>query len=58
MPTQHGSPIYKDDQPELDAGSVILLRQAGALILGKTTTTEFGRQTKGNRYRSFLKLLL
>ncbi|KAK1823648.1 hypothetical protein LTR12_001834 [Friedmanniomyces endolithicus] len=47
MPTQHNSPIYKDDQPELDAASVIMLRAAGALILGKTRTTEFAATVKG-----------
>ncbi|KAK3627130.1 hypothetical protein LTR56_012563 [Elasticomyces elasticus] len=47
MPTQHNSPIYKDDQVELDAGSVIMLRAAGALILGKTRTTEFAATVNG-----------
>ncbi|KXL47304.1 MAG: hypothetical protein FE78DRAFT_128699, partial [Acidomyces sp. 'richmondensis'] len=47
MPTQHNSPIYKDDQPEVDAASVIMLRHAGALILGKTHTTEFASTVEG-----------
>ena len=41
MPTQHWSPIYKDDHPELDAAVVLTLRASGALIFGKTHTTEF-----------------
>ncbi|KAH9894668.1 amidase signature domain-containing protein [Xylariomycetidae sp. FL2044] len=41
MPTQFNSPIYEGDAPKVDAGSIITLRHAGALILGKTTTTEF-----------------
>ncbi|KAI0203547.1 amidase [Astrocystis sublimbata] len=41
MPTQHNSPIYYGDAPEIDAGTIMILRRAGALILGKTTTTEF-----------------
>ncbi|RFN48062.1 amidase [Fusarium flagelliforme] len=41
MPTGHGSKIYKNDHPEIDAGSVMVLRHAGCLIFGKTTTTEF-----------------
>jgi Asp-tRNA(Asn)/Glu-tRNA(Gln) amidotransferase A subunit family amidase len=49
MPTQHNSPIYTDSQPEVDAGSVALLRQAGALILGKTTTTQFAAITVGTK---------
>ncbi|KXT07543.1 hypothetical protein AC578_10130 [Pseudocercospora eumusae] len=49
MPTQHNSPIYKDSQPEVDAGSVAMLRNAGALILGKTTTTEFAANVVGTK---------
>lgn len=41
MPTQHFSPIYKDDHPQLDAAVVHTLRASGALIFGKTHTTEF-----------------
>ncbi|GAP85274.2 putative amidase [Rosellinia necatrix] len=52
MPTQHNSPIYKGDAPKLDAGSVIILRQAGALILGKTTTTEFASTQGGPKTRN------
>lgn len=47
MPTQFNSPIYKDHQPEVDAASVTMLRQAGALIIGKTTTAEFAATTVG-----------
>ena len=48
MPTQHGSPIYSNDQPEVDGDSIIMLRQAGAIILGKTHTTEFASTSEGN----------
>lgn len=41
MPTQHFSPIYKDDHPVIDAAVVASLRAMGALIFGKTHTTEF-----------------
>lgn len=47
MPTQFNSPIYEGDAPQVDAASIIILRQAGALILGKTTTTEFAATTQG-----------
>ncbi|KAI3394337.1 hypothetical protein diail_2889 [Diaporthe ilicicola] len=47
MPTQHNSPIYKDSMAGVDAGSVQILRNAGALILGKTATTEFAATTEG-----------
>lgn len=49
MPTQHNSPIFKDDQPEVDAASVMMLRHAGALLLGKTTTTTFAANTTGTK---------
>ncbi|EME38463.1 hypothetical protein DOTSEDRAFT_29506 [Dothistroma septosporum NZE10] len=49
MPTQLGSPIYVNDQPEMDAASVKMLRCAGALILGKTTTTEFAASIAGTK---------
>ena len=41
MPTGHGSVIYKGDRPSADSACVAALRRAGAVILGKTTTTEF-----------------
>ncbi|KAI0433880.1 amidase [Xylaria sp. FL1042] len=47
MPTQYNSPIYRGDAPQLDAASIIILRQAGALLLGKTTTTEFASTQGG-----------
>ncbi|KAI0538866.1 amidase [Xylaria digitata] len=52
MPTQHNSPIYHGDAPKLDAGSITILRQAGALILGKTTTTEFASTQGGPKTRN------
>ncbi|OCF36051.1 hypothetical protein I316_01923 [Kwoniella heveanensis BCC8398] len=47
MPTQQYSPIYKDDHPILDAAVVKTLRTMGALIFGKTHTTEFACCQKG-----------
>ncbi|EGI76487.1 amidase [Hylemonella gracilis] len=41
MPTQYGSPIYAGHRPSVDAAPVALAREAGALLLGKTATTEF-----------------
>jgi Asp-tRNA(Asn)/Glu-tRNA(Gln) amidotransferase A subunit family amidase len=40
MPTQNGCAYYKDHQPERDAGCISQLRGAGAIIMGKTVTTE------------------
>ncbi|MBL7080767.1 amidase [Candidatus Bathyarchaeota archaeon] len=39
--TTMGSPIYADHIPEYDAETVAILRDAGAVIPGKTETTEF-----------------
>jgi hypothetical protein len=47
MPTRYGSPIYAGHQSFGDAASVALLRAAGAVILGKTVTTEFAMYTPG-----------
>ena len=41
MPTAYGSAIYKGYRPRADAACVSLARAAGAVILGKTETTEF-----------------
>src|SRR4051794_38030464 len=41
MPTAYGSPIYEGHRPERDADCVAWLREQGAVILGKTVTTEF-----------------
>ena len=41
MPTAYGSPIYAGHRPALDAATVALTRAAGAVLLGKTVTTEF-----------------
>jgi Asp-tRNA(Asn)/Glu-tRNA(Gln) amidotransferase A subunit family amidase len=40
MPTEMGSPIYREHRPIADAACVALLRRAGAVILGKTATCE------------------
>lgn len=41
MPTGYGSAIYAQHQPAWDAPCVALSRVAGAVVLGKTVTTEF-----------------
>lgn len=40
MPTEHGTPIYAGRRPAEDAACVRMLREAGAIIMGKTVTTE------------------
>lgn len=41
MPTQMGSDLYTGWHSNRDAASVFALREAGAIVLGKTVTTEF-----------------
>jgi Asp-tRNA(Asn)/Glu-tRNA(Gln) amidotransferase A subunit family amidase len=41
MPTEMGAAIYRGHQPRADAPIVMLLKQAGATVVGKTTTTAF-----------------
>jgi amidase len=45
MPTDMGSPIYRDNRTATDASCVALVRAAGAVILGKTITCEFAGLT-------------
>ncbi len=41
LPTEHGSPIHAGRRPDADATCVRRLYDAGAVVLGKTVTTEF-----------------
>ena len=47
MPTQYGSPIHAGHRPSSDAACVALAREAGAVMLGKTVTTEFALRHPG-----------
>jgi Asp-tRNA(Asn)/Glu-tRNA(Gln) amidotransferase A subunit family amidase len=47
QPTTYGSPIYTGRRPSSDAATVALPRAAGAIILGKTVTTEFANRRPG-----------
>lgn len=47
LPTGYGSPIWHGHRPRADAGVVAACRAAGALIPGKTVTTEFAAFTAG-----------
>ena len=40
--TTQGSPFYRDFVPDADAPIITLIRNAGAITLGKTNTPEFG----------------
>jgi Asp-tRNA(Asn)/Glu-tRNA(Gln) amidotransferase A subunit family amidase len=47
QPTTYGSPIYKTHQPLADAATVALAKAEGAILLGKTVTTEFANRHPG-----------
>ncbi|HZX93333.1 MAG TPA: amidase [Myxococcales bacterium] len=47
LPTAYGSPIYRGHRPAADAECVRALRWAGAVVLGKTVTTEFAVYSPG-----------
>lgn len=47
MPTQMGCKAYEGNFPKRDNAAVWALRQAGAVILGKTVTTELGGAEPG-----------
>ncbi|ACL55539.1 amidase [Methylobacterium nodulans] len=42
MPWTQGSPVFRSRMPEADAPYVARLRQAGAILIGKTNVPEFG----------------
>src|SRR5690242_181845 len=41
MPTTLGSVLFRDDRPTLDSFVIAKLKKAGAIVLGKTTLSEF-----------------
>lgn len=47
QPSQYGSPIWAGHRPRSDAACVALARRAGAVIAGKTVTTEFATRHPG-----------
>ena len=47
MPTELGTPVYAGRRPAWDAACVARVRAAGAIVLGKTVTTEFAYFSPG-----------
>jgi Asp-tRNA(Asn)/Glu-tRNA(Gln) amidotransferase A subunit family amidase len=50
MPTENGTVLHAGRRPTADAMTVALLRQAGAVILGKTVCTELGLVAPGKTH--------
>jgi Asp-tRNA(Asn)/Glu-tRNA(Gln) amidotransferase A subunit family amidase len=48
MPTEYGTTIHRGHRPAKDAACVALSRKAGALLFGKTDTTEFANIAPGS----------
>jgi Asp-tRNA(Asn)/Glu-tRNA(Gln) amidotransferase A subunit family amidase len=53
MPTSYGTPIHVGHRPGRDAGCVAITRGAGAVLLGKTVSTEFGHKFPGKTRNPF-----
>ncbi len=47
QPSQYGSPIWRDHWPRADAACVAWARASGAVVMGKTVTTEFATRLPG-----------
>ena len=47
MPSEYNSPIWKGHRPRADAAPVAWARAAGAVVMGKTVTTEFATRKPG-----------
>lgn len=47
MPSAYGSPIWAGHRPRADAAAVAAARGAGAVVTGKTVTTEFATRHPG-----------
>ena len=47
LPSEYGSPIWAGHRPRVDAACVAVARRAGALVMGKTVTTEFATRHAG-----------
>jgi len=56
MPTGYNTPRYAHSRASIDAACVDTLRAAGALIAGKTVTTEFAATNRGGPTRNPLRL--
>ena len=50
MPTEQGSPLFAGWEGKRDCAAAVALREAGAVVVGKTVTTEFAAtQARGTR---------
>ncbi len=44
LPTEYGTPIYRGHRPAADASCVVAAREQGAVVLGKTVSTELANR--------------
>jgi len=52
MPTEYGTVLYRGRIPRQDATAVEKLRQAGAVVMGKTTTAELANSREPGKTRN------
>ena len=53
---QYNSKLYESEEPiAVDANCILTLRAAGALIFGKTSTTEFATTKQGNWHQNLAR---
>lgn len=56
MPTQYNSPLFASEDPiPTDANVVMSLRAMGALVFGKTATTEFACSKRGGWHQNLCR---
>lgn len=56
MPTQYNSPLFQSDTPiTADANVIMSLRALGALVYGKTATTEFACSKRGGWWQNLAR---
>lgn len=56
MPTQYNSPLFESETPiAADANVVMSLRAMGALVFGKTATTEFACSKRGGVHQNYCR---
>ena len=58
MPTENGSVLHAGRTPSRDASVVARLRGAGAVIMGKTVTTEFASGASGKTQKDGLTMVI
>ena len=54
MPTGQGSPLFAGTETGRDCAAVVAMREAGAIVVGKTVTTEFAATHPGKTHNPWV----